>query len=249
MKKIKHPYGNIKSFLLKFFKDIIQKILKFFVGLIFKLDKYDEIIISPAVHVPWKRDEKFYKFYQKIKNLTLLDPPRSYTLWQCAKNLENIDGQILDIGCLMGGSGFLMSKKNKRGITYLFDSFSGFKKDDGIHKKDIFNYSDINLVKKNIKKLKLKNTKVFKAYFPKNIKVKIHKIKLCHIDVNTYYDTKIIFNSVNKKIIKGGVLIFDDFGIWGVDGIKKFIYHIEKKYSKEYHFIKNYMGQCILIKK
>jgi len=249
MKKIKHPYGNTKSFLLKFFKDLIQKQLKFFVGLIFKLDKYDEISISPATHSPWKKDEEFNNFYQKIKHLTLLDPPRSYTLWQCVKNLENVDGQILDIGCLMGGSGFLMSKKNKIGKTYLFDSFSGFKKDDGLHKKDIFNYTDINLVKKNIKKLKLKNTDVFKAYFPKNIKVKIHKIKLCHIDVNTYYDTKIIFNSVNKKIIKGGVLIFDDFGIWGVDGIKKFIYHIEKKYSKEYHFIKNYMGQCILIKK
>ena len=196
-----------------------------------------------------EKDEEFYNFYQIIKHLTLLDPPRSYTLWQCVKNLKNVDGQILDIGCLMGGAGFLMSKKNKKGTTYLFDSFSGFKKDDGLHKKDVFNYSDIDLVKRNIKKFKLKNTYVFKAYFPKNIKVKIRKIKLCHIDVNTYYDTKVIFTLVNKKIIKGGIVIFDDFGIWGVDGIKKFIYNIEKKYSKKYHFIKNYMGQCILIKK
>ena len=29
-------------------------------------------------------------------------------------------------------------------------------------------------------------------------------------------------------MIKGGIIIFDDFGIWGVDGIKKFIYKIEK---------------------
>ena len=58
-----------------------------------------------------------------------------------------------------------------------------------------------------------------------------------------------IFNFVRNKIIKGGIIIFDDFGIWGVDGIKKFIYMIEKKYSEEYYFIKNYMGQCILIKR
>ena len=50
-------------------------------------------------------------------------------------------------------------------------------------------------------------------------------------------------------MIKTGVIIFDDFGIWGVDGIKKFIYEIEKKHSKEFIFLKNYMGQCILIKK
>ena len=49
-------------------------------------------------------------------------------------------------------------------------------------------------------------------------------------------------------MIKTGVIIFDDFGIWGVDGIKKFIYEIEKKHSKEFIFLKNYMGQCILIK-
>ncbi len=249
MKKIKHPYGNTKSFLLKFLKNLIQNQLKFFVGLLFKLDKYDEIIISPATHSPWKKDREFNNFYKKIKDLTLLDPPRAYTLWQCTKNLENIDGQILDIGCLMGGSGFLMSKKNKKGHTYLFDSFSGFKNDDGLHKKDVFNYNDINLVKKKIKKLKLINTRVFKAYFPNNIKIKINRVKLCHIDVNTFADTKKIFNFVNKKIIKGGVIVFDDFGIWGVDGIKKLIYKIEKKYKYNFFFIKNYFGQCILIKK
>ena len=224
MKKIKHPYGNTKSFLLKFLKNLIGKILKFFVNFICRLDNNDEIIISSATHAPWKKDKKFNIFFHKIKHLTLLDSARSYTLWQCSKNLRNINGQILDIGCLMGGAGFIMSKINSKGNTYLFDSFSGFKKDDGLHKKDIFVYNDINFIKKNIRKFKLKRINIFKAYFPKNINIKINKVKLCHIDVNTYYDTKQIFNFLKKKIIKGGIVIFDDFGIWGVDGIKKFIY-------------------------
>ena len=249
MKKIKHPYGNIKSFLLKYLKNSIEKILKFFVNFICRLDNNDEIIISSATHAPWKKDKKFNIFFHKIKHLTLLDSARSYTLWQCSKNLKNINGQILDIGCLMGGAGFIMSKINLKGNTYLFDSFSGFKKNDGLHKKDIFVYDDISLIKKNIKKLKFKKINIFKAYFPKNINIKINRVKLCHIDVNTYYDTKQIFNFLKKKIIKGGIVIFDDFGIWGVDGIKKFIYEIEKKNSKEFYFIKNYMGQCILIKR
>ena len=79
--------------------------------------------------------------------------------------------------------------------------------------------------------------------------IKIHKIKVCHIDVNTYIDTKKIFYFVEKKVIKNGIIIFDDYGIWGVDGIKKFISSIEKEYSKKFVFIKNYMGQCILIRK
>ena len=249
MKKIKHPHGNFRSFSLKFIKNSIQILLKFLVNFICKLDQYDEIIISTATHAPWKKDKKFSQFYEKIKEYTLLDPARSYTLWQCAENLKNINGQILDIGCLMGGSGFIMSKKNRKGFTYLFDSFSGFKKSDGLHKRDVFKYDEIEFVRKNIKKLKLKNTSVIKAYFPKNIKIKVHKVKLCHIDVNTYSETKKIFSLINKKIIKGGIIIFDDFGIWGVDGIKRFIYEIEKNYLSKYFFIKNYMGQCILIKR
>ena len=103
---------------------------------------------------------------------------------------------------------FYNVKNNRKGNTYLFDSFSGFRKNDGLHKKDIFYYDDINLVKKNIKKLKLKQTDVFRTYFPKNLKIKINKIKLCHIDVNTYSDTKKIFNFVHTKVIKGGIIIF-----------------------------------------
>ena len=249
MKTIKHPYGNLRSFLLKSIKNLIEKILKFVVNFFCKLEKDDKIIISSATHAPWQKDKNFNNFFQKVKNLTLLDSARSYTLWQCSKNLRNIKGQILDIGCLMGGSGFIMSKVNAKGNTYLFDSFSGFKKNDGLHKKDIFVYKDINFIKQNIKKLKLKKINVYKTYFPKNLKIQISKVKLCHIDVNTYKDTKIIFNYLHKKLIKGGIIIFDDFGIWGVDGVKKFVYEIEKKYSVDYFFIKNYMGQCILIKK
>ena len=249
MKDIKHPYGNTKSLFLKSIKKFLQTFIKFFVNFFCKLDDNDEIIISSATHSPWLKDKKFYIFFDKIKNYTLLDYPRAYTLWQCVNNVSKINGMILDIGCLLGGSGFIMSKANKNGTVHLFDSFTGFKKDDGLHKKDVFFYDNIDFVRKNIKKLKLRNTYVHKAYFPKNIKVKVKKIKLCHIDVNTYDDTKNIFNFVEKKMVKGGLIIFDDFGIWGVDGIKRFIYKIEKNYKNQFYFIKNYMGQCILIKK
>ena len=50
-------------------------------------------------------------------------------------------------------------------------------------------------------------------------------------------------------MIKDGVIVFDDFGIWGVDGIKTFIYEIENKFQKHFLIIKNYMGQCIMKKK
>ena len=249
IKNIKHPYGNNKIIIIKFIKDLVKKSIKLFLSLFFKFKASDEIIISSAVHAPWLSDKKFKDIYSNVRNFTLLDEPRAYTLWQAVNNLKNINGSILDIGCLLGGAGFIMSKLNLKGNTYLFDTFAGFKKDDGLHKKEVFKFADISLVRKQIKNLKLKKTKVFKSYFPNNLPIKIHKIKVCHIDVNTYIDTKKIFYFVEKKVIKNGIIIFDDYGIWGVDGIKKFISSIEKEYSKKFVFIKNYMGQCILIRK
>ena len=250
LNKINHPYGNFKSSLFKFCKNLIQYTTRSILSLVCKLKEDDNILISSATHSPWIRDKKFKLFYSKVKNLTLLDEQRSYTLWKISQNLRDVNASILDVGCLLGGSGFLLSKANNKGIVYLFDSFQGFEESHGLHKKeDIFYFEDINSVKRNISLFKLKNTFVEKAFFPNRIKAKINKIKLCHLDVNTYNSTKKAFQWVEKKMIKGGVIIFDDFGIWGVDGIKKFIYSIEAKLEKKYIFINNYSGQCILIKK
>ena len=64
--KIKHPYGNTKSFLLKFLKFNSKKI-EIFLGFIFKLDKYDEIIISPAIIHHGKRIKNLIIFMRKLK--------------------------------------------------------------------------------------------------------------------------------------------------------------------------------------
>jgi O-methyltransferase len=150
---------------------------------------------------------------------------------------------------LLGGAGFIMAKINNKGQTLLFDTFEGFKKNDGLHKKNTFYFNNIGFVKRKIYHLKLKKTKAFKAYFPEKLEVKIENIKLCHIDVNTHNETKRVFNYVKNRLVKNGIIVFDDYGIWGVDGVKKFINILEKKHSKQFIFIKNYMGQCILIKK
>mgnify|MGYP001212942116 CR=1 FL=1 len=248
----KHPAGNLKIKILKIGKDIISNLIMFFLSFIFNINKNsNEIIISTAFYAPWKEDKEFKLFYKNIENLTLLDTKRLYTLWYFAKSLKNINASILDVGCMFGGAGFAMSKANKTGSTYLFDTFEGFKTEEEFHKKSHFIYKDISEVKKNIKKFNLKNTQVFKCYFPQKIKknLALKKIKLCHIDVNVYDSTKKTFNYIERRMIKGGIIIFDDYGIHGVDSIKKFILKISKSHNKSFSFVYNFMGQCILIKK
>ena len=164
---IYHPIGNKKIFVIKKFTKFLSYIILLVLSFFLKINRSkSEIIISTAFFAPWKEVDYFSNFYIKVKNLTLLDASRSYTLWYLACDLKNINGNILDIGCLQGGAGFLMSKANKKGFTYLFDTFEGFLEEEEFHKKKHFVYRDVDVVKNNISKFKLKNTKVHKCKFP-----------------------------------------------------------------------------------
>ena len=122
-------------------------------------------------------------------------------MWIISNDLKNLKGNILDIGCLMGGAGFLMSKANNNGNTILIDTFASYIDNEKFYDKKYFNFKLVNTVKNYIKLFNLKKTKVLKGVFPTDFKKKniIKKIKICHIYVNTYMSTKKSFHFINKK--------------------------------------------------
>ena len=246
-----HPLGNLKIKIVKFLGKTSSSVALSFLRFFFKIDKKSsELIISSAFHAPWKEDKEFQKFNKIISGTTLLDNKRLYTLYYLSKSQRKISGDILDIGCLKGGAGFTMSFANKKGKVHLIDSFTGIIDNEINHNSDHFIFENIDFVRNKIKDLKLKNTFVHKGIFPRSFKKKplTKKIKLCHIDVNTFESTKNTFEYVEKKLIKNGIIVFDDYGIFSVDGVKKFVDKLMKK-NKKFIFLNNYMGQCILIKK
>jgi O-methyltransferase len=249
--EIKHPHGNVKIAFIIGIANFISKFIFLILKIFLKINSNsNEIIISRATYAPWKIEKEFSTLYSKLKFLTLLDERRFFTLFSIVQQIKNLDGEILDVGCMRGGVGLLMSKINQKGNTYLIDTFAGFHEMEKYHKKNMFIFTDISEIKKNIKELKLKKTYVIKQKFPKkeNLK-KIKKLKMCHIDVNTYISTKNSYNFIKGKIIKGGFIIFDDYGIFGVEQVTNFVNKIKKSDKKKFHFIDNYMGQCILIRK
>ena len=110
---INHVYGNKKIKILKYFKLLIANTILFCLNFFYKFDKNQRIIISSAMYAPWIEDKNFYNLFSNLNDLTIIDEPRAYTLWHFSKSLANINGDILDIGCMKGGAGILMSKANK----------------------------------------------------------------------------------------------------------------------------------------
>lgn len=247
----KHPVGDYKIFLIKQASKFLNKLLIFFLSFVLKIDKNkSEIIISNALLAPWKYNKDFIKNYEKIKKFTILDVRRLYTIWTYAETLKQVDGDILDLGCLAGGAGFLMSLENENGNTYLIDTFEGYVDNDKFFKKG-FQYVGLKDVQSQIDKLELQNTNVFKGNFPeccKDLNL-VNQIKLCHFDLNTYASTKKSFLFVNDRLTKNGILIFDDYGTYGAENIVKLIDEIKIEYKNNFNFFFNYQGQAILVRK
>jgi hypothetical protein len=89
MNNINHPVGNFKIYFLKFFSEFISCSILFFISFFLKINKKEsEIIISQAFYAPWKKDALFKNFFEKIKELTLLDKKRAFTLWYLVKNIR-----------------------------------------------------------------------------------------------------------------------------------------------------------------
>ena len=90
MSDFKHPLGNTKIRFLKSLSKIVSYLSTFLLSIFFKINKKNsELIISSSFYAPWKDDRKFADLYPKIKNYTLLDTKRLYTLWQASNMLKN----------------------------------------------------------------------------------------------------------------------------------------------------------------
>ena len=109
---------------------------------------------------------------------------------------------------------------NLKSKIYLFDSFTGVKKvtkkDHDYLKKNQYADASKKTVIELIKKMNLKNTEVIKGIFPDDFKKKFRnkKFAFCHLDLDSYESTKGCYNWVWNKMVKNGIIVFDDYGLF-----------------------------------
>src|SRR5271157_3658618 len=192
--------------------------------------------IAPvATYAPWNSDEQFIATFQVIKRHSMVDLYRCWELWKLVEQSSKLQGSILEIGVWRGGTGALIAKKAALcGIAetvYLCDTFRGIVKggvNDTYHQRgehaDTSKARVENLV---YHQMKLTNACVLEGVFPEEtahlIKGQASCFRLCHIDVDVYESAKDIMHWIWKRMVPGGIVVFDDYGFCGCEGIVKFV--------------------------
>ena len=177
---------------------------------------------------------KQIKYFQKI---TLASELNLWSIYQSLKyiNDENIDGDIVECGVYNGNTmafiGEINDELNLNKKIWGYDTFNGFvknsftDKDIDLKSRKKVNYDSPNIfyslneVKKNIKQ---NNNKNFEKYIfiegnileTLNIKDNYpNKISFLRLDTDIYKTTKKQLEILYEKLVTGGVLHIDDYGI------------------------------------
>lgn len=211
-----------------------------------------EQIIPLATYAPWEDDTAFKQVYDLISDNTLVDKYRCYELWNLTQQMKEDDGDIIEVGVWRGGTAGILgcANKNGRGELYFADTFSGVVKAgiaDTLYKGGEHANTSQEIVKSLFKQLDIRDYQLLVGIFPDDFKYfPSYSIKICHIDVDTYLSAKEIVDFIWPRVIKGGVIIFDDYGFFGCEGVTKYVNEFKLADAR---FIHNLNGHALLIKK
>ena len=252
-------------------KKIIKKIF-FSFGLKISKNNHSIEILNTNDYISFTKEDKNYRLYKeglrKSKNEksdNIQKKIRFNYIIQLAQHIlkKKKIYNFAECGCWKGHSSFIIAKlisRSKKKIKFnIFDSFEGlssvtkFDKElnklDSKEKKYIKNQfsSEENFIKNNVLK-EYPFCKIYKGWIPYRFnEVKNQKFSFVHIDVDLYKPTLESLKFFFPRLVKGGIIICDDYNSKIFDGAKK-AWDKYFKYKEFSYFIQNPIGGCFLIK-
>jgi O-methyltransferase len=215
---------------------------------------YEHIVILDAF-APWATDDDFITIWQQAHKHTFVDIYRCYELYQLAREVSSVPGDILEVGVWRGGSGSVLAASASRwkpeARVWLCDTFRGVVKagvNDASYVGGEHSDTTREVVDDLISKLGLTNVSVLPGTFPDETGPLLDdcSIALCHIDVDVYQSAADIVAWLVPRMPAGGMVIFDDYGFSTCKGVTRLVH--ELRADGGWRFIYNLNKHAILIK-
>lgn len=180
---------------------------------------------------------------QKVKPFTMTSPERIASMINSIQYLETnqIKGSIVECGVWKGGSMMaallgLMEMKNTERSVYLYDTFEGMSEpsemdesfqgkpakellesQDRMISESVWCYSTMEEVKRNIQSTHypMENIHFVQGKVEDTLPANLPEpIALLRLDTDWYESTQHELKHLFPLLVKGGVLIIDDYGHW-----------------------------------
>ena len=200
-------------------------------------------------------NDPFRAIADQVRNdgATMLDYDRLYTVWQCVSNVAKMPEPIVEIGVLRGGTSALIAKAmehfKKSGTLYSCDTFIGHEEVDGRydmrHKPGTFaDRTSEQLVRDYLEPFA--SVKVLAGDIKQTAGSIIEPdLAMIHLDVDVYPTTKFVLETMAHRLVQGGILLVDDYGVTSCPGAKRAVDEFVKT-AKGFSFMHLLTGQALL---
>lgn len=220
----------------------------------------------------FSNDKKMQLYYEGLKRSrnewtdNFYKQLRHYSLQELVYHVtqQRLNGDFVECGVWKGHSAYIISSilsaNDFKGDFHIFDSFEGglsgkVEKDknlrDELTEKQVQEESNLlasteNEVSACLSKFQFVH--LYKGWIPSRFNdVEDRQFAFVHIDVDLYDPILDSLNFFFPKLVKGGVIVFDDYGITQFPGAKKAVDEFLKKNTCQF-FYEVPMGSSFLIK-
>jgi O-methyltransferase len=205
-----------------------------------------------ASYSPWLSDTAFSAGYASVQDYTLVDQYRMYELWTLARQLRDVPGDFLEVGVWRGGSAALIGTclRGTGKTLFLADTFTGVVKAGELDTYYVGGeHSDASRadVEGLLAQHAIANTVILEGIFPEETGGAVtNPLAFVHIDVDAYESARGILEHVKPLLSLGSVVVLDDYGFHGCEGVTRFVDEIRD--SSGLLFVHNLNGHALLVK-
>lgn len=204
-------------------KNIVRKTFNVFGYNIYKIVDGEYTLCPPygySTYSPWT-EKWFQEIYKNIINNTLVSEDRCYMIHMFSKYCLNLDGNFAECGVYKGGTAYLIAYTlntkplNNNKYLHIFDTFSGMPntaiKEQDSHKEGDF--GDVSLQKIQKYLFEYSNIIFHQGLIPETFSpVENETFSFVHVDVDIYSTTIDCCQFFYNRLIRGGIMLFDDYG-------------------------------------
>ena len=159
------------------------------------------------------------KWFDTISNYSMVDGDRQIDIFNHLKRTqilgEQLNGACVEVGVYKGGVAELIALNKGERDLYLFDTFEGIpfsNEKDNYYKQGYLDETSLEEVVERLKKYP--KVHIHKGIFPDDTGHFIDNLKFSfvHLDVDVYRSYKDCLSFFYPRMLKGGVIICDDYG-------------------------------------
>lgn len=173
---------------------------------------------------PWLSDPRFVELQPRIAEYTTLSVERQFNVYQHAREALKREGSVVECGVYRGGTALLLAELCGGGAAaarlHLFDTFEGMPVSDPRYDAyEVGSFRDTSL--EAVRGLLVGHDACFHpGRIPETFVDLPEEIAFAHVDVDQYESVAACIEAIHPRLVRGGVILFDDYGFPGCYGAR-----------------------------